>query len=1535
MKGFKYFFPAFVIIASVATYITLRAPIFGNPTFYLGTDRSFGAGENAYVNLEGNGRISYEFRVYKIADPKTFLTKKVKERLVQEDNENAFGNPLALFSRTLRKFQNEFRSVARREFNSNTRSELKKVFGVDYEAAYEQKPIAVPAILSDQELISSFSVPTVPSSWAYRRIPVPVRDNGVYLVEGVSGSNLAYTILIKSGINFLVKQSDSETLLFVGRKDTGEPIPNADLTLFSLETGTPYQTAKTDSDGIYFYKGKSPVKSLVLAYRNGEFAVSDPEFYSSSFYGEGGARAFLYTDRPVYRPGDKVSFKGILRNFTSDQYRTLSGTGTVSVRSGQGDVPVPAIPVSISADSGTFSGEFQLPESENVFLGNYSLILRFKEKSFQTEFSVEAYKKPTFLVTVAVPKSNYLQKEEIVANVKARYYYGQALTGKDVSYRVFRRPKFDYSPVGKLNFDASADYLEQAGQSDRQELVLNGKGKLDSQGGYQITFKPGKIDNDFTYSIIASVQSEDMTLDGATSFSVNRSAFFLRIGKDNSVYEPGKEAKLLVSLIPFDRSLADENKKSVVGGKKIELTLYNREIRFSAEGGRTKISKRSVTTSQLGIAETTFVIPQRGQYIVAAESTDIDGNITKSETFFWASSVSDSIEIPFKDITLKPGKDLYSTGETAEILVLTPISNGHIVLTVEGNRIFKKDVIRMKGNALKYSVKITSDMSPNFTLSAVQFSGNDVYKSQVRVAAPPEEKFLKVELSTGSKVYRPGDKAEIRIKTTALGGRGVPAELSIAVVDEAIYQIKEEKTPNIGTFFYHPRRNNVQTSLASSYKFFGYSENKRLKLALGKKGESGYSSIKNEEQVRDKFKDTGFWNAKVRTASDGTAIVTFVLPDNLTSWRITAIAVTPDTKVGRGQTGFVTRKDLMLLSGMPRYILKGETQKVSATVSNQSGKKLPIKVSVKTEGAKIIGSSETDITLEPRQNRSVQFQLQALQDPKIKSAKIILTAVGGGYSDSLRSEIQLKTWGLRRTVSDSLGMSEGDGTGSLKVEAPKELADPRLEVRVSPAVLPALRQSLEYLADYPYGCVEQTMSRFYPLLSVQKAGFINERLRRELPKMLEAGLKRVGELQRTDGGFGWFEGMEESDIRMSAYVYRGLAISQKNGTKIQTSILYRAKNFLYAALDSGSLNPNVKAYVIASLSETGNLEDSIVDGLLKSAAQLNAYGKANLALTLVNKGRKAEASNWYKKAIEESGFAKKPFVKFTSYGREPNWESDRIETIATLLRVGLLLGESSESTANLASSLLSNRIDLAWNNSRDTSAAVLALSEFMASVRDSESPATLEIIMNGASLKTFSVSAKADATEAFRIPIAPELVRSGENRIEIKKKDGPVLYATASLYFTDRSKKISSYSNGIKVKRNYLKVTPDSGGKGIAVSDTRNFQPGDLVLVELKVEKEGNADSYFLVEDVLLPGFSFLQRDAEYLSGDRKVEYQGRQIYDDRAVFFVAGPKREFTVRYFLRAEVEGKYKTIPARASLMYYPEVMGATSDDEITVR
>lgn len=1514
--------------------IAYRFPIVGSPNFYLGTDRSFGPGEKPYINLEGDGRADYEFRIYKIADPQTFLSKKVKERLIQENNEGAFGNPIALFSKTMDKFERNFRSVARKEFNSSTRSSLKNTLGVNYEAPSRERNLAVSSVLLEHELVSTFFVPNIASSWAYRRIPVPVADNGVYLVEGVSGSNIAYTVLVRSGLNFLVKQASAETFVYVARKDTGEPVSNVDLNLFSLETGSIFHSSKTGSDGTFHYKGNTPVKTLILAKKDGEYAVSDPEFYASSFYGEGGARAYIYTERPVYRPGDTVYFKGVVRNFNRDDYRVASGSATVSIHSEEGESPLPPIPVSISGDQGSFSGEFQIPNEDSIKLGNFTLVLNYQDKTFQTEFSVEAYVKPTFVVNVSVPKSDFLQKEEVNATVKARYYYGQPLSRKEVQFRVFRRPKFDYSPVGKLNFSASADYLEQAGQSDKQELVHSGTGSLDGKGTYSIKFKPNKVEGDSIYTVIASVQSEDLTLDGAASFSVNRSAFFLKMEKDQSVYEPGKESKLTITLVPYDKTLSEEARKKAIQGRKVELVLYNREIKHSSEGGRSKISKTSAVTNASGVADVSFQIPQRGQYIVAAETEDAEGNETKSETFFWASSVSDSIDIPFKDINLKPSKDLYSIGDNAEILVLTPISNGHVLLTVEGNRIFKSEVVKMNGNALKYSVKIDPSMSPNFTLSAVQFSGSEVYKSQVRIVAPPEEKFIKVDLASANQVYRPGDKAEIRLRTTGLGGKAVSAEISVAVVDEAIYQIKEEKIPNIGTFFYHPRRNNVQTTLASSYKFFGYSEEKRLKLALGKKGESGYSAIKNEEENRDRFKDTSFWNAKVKTSSDGTAVVSFVLPENITSWRVTAIAITPDTKVGRGQTNFVTKKDLMILGGLPRYILKGESQKVNATISNQTNRKLPINVSLKMEGLKAVGPENANITLEPGQNQSVQFTVQAVQDPKIKFAKLNIVASGGGISDSVRSEIPLKIWGSPRVSSDSLGLNKGAGSGVLKLNVTKELADPYLEIRLSPSTLPALKQSLEYLADYPYGCVEQTMSRFYPLLSAHKAGFINSRIQKELPRMVDAGLKRVQELQRSDGGFGWFEGNSEGDILMTSYVLKGLAVSQKNGARVNATTIYRARTFLYSSLERGDVGDNVKSHILYALSESGSLENSLTESLSKSESKLNVYGKVLLGLTLFNQGKKSEASRLFEKAVDESGFGKTPFLKLASYGKNPSWEDDKIEGLSSLLSLGIRLHESEILLENIASTILANRNGYAWNNSRDTSLAVLSLSEYLTVLRETDSPAEIEVRLNGTSIKSGTISPKAEDGELFKIVVANDLIHSGENRVEVIKKDGPVFYATASLFYKDRSKKISSYANGIQVKRKYFKVKPGSDGSGIDVSESKSFSTGDIVLVELNVVKEGNSDSYFMIEDVLLPGFSFLKRDAEYLSGERTVEYESRQIFDDRAVFFSAGPKKDFTVRYLLRAEVGGKYKAVPARAYLMYYPEVTGASSDDEIKV-
>ena len=293
---------------------------------------------------------------------------------------------------------------------------------------------------------------------------------------------------------------------------------------------------------------------------------------------------------------------------------------------------------------------------------------------------------------------------------------------------------------------------------------------------------------------------------------MNRSSIFIRVKKENQVFEPGSEVVVSAEIIPYDKSLTKENLAREVASRKIKAILYRRKFQSIAqEAERKKIDSFSEKTNPDGKAQFKFSIPDKGHYVLRFETEDANGSETYAETTLWSSAKSDSIEIPLKDISLTAGKDIYSQGDTAEILILSPVADANLLVTLEGNRILKYESIPLKGNSYKYSVKITPELSPNFTLSAVLVANRETYSGQIKVVAPPENKILKVKTKTDQEIYKPGDTVQLEISTSDLKQKGVKSEVSVAIVDEAIYQIQEEKNPPLISYFYHPRRNDVNT----------------------------------------------------------------------------------------------------------------------------------------------------------------------------------------------------------------------------------------------------------------------------------------------------------------------------------------------------------------------------------------------------------------------------------------------------------------------------------------------------------------------------------------------------------------------------------------------------------------------------------------------------------------------------------------------------------------------------------------------------
>ena len=1532
MKFAKYTIP-FILM-----FLTIPALFFGyggksSPAFYLGTDKTFTLNENAYINLEGPENRDYTFRVYKVKNPADFFVKGISDRLVeQQGKDKGYADFFAILSQATSDFKKDFRELARKEFNSDTRSSLKEAVNADLDTKTVIPPKAIPAFVDNAEMLFTFSVQASKpdenkeSTWAYRKIPLPVKEKGVYLIECFSAKNTAYTVVIRSDYGFVSKQYDSGSMIFAADMVTGEPLDGASVSLYDFATMKKSSSSKT-SNGICSFSSKPSSKSFIVLEKNGQFAVSDPDFFSKSFYGEGGVRAYIYTDRPVYRPGDEVQFKGVVRNFSSS-YKTVSGKAKANVYTEKGESVKENIPVEINSDTGTFNSKFTLPSGE-PYLGTYNIVLEFEDKTYSSEFSVDAYKKPTYLVKVETQKKFYPANSSVPLKITAKFYYGSPVAGAQCTYKVFRKKKFDYSPVGALPFFAdAADYLG-INMNGNNELVSSESVKLNDQGEAVASVKIPSLDDDYSYTVLADVTDNDLTYSGSASFSANRSDCFVKIFKDKNLYEPGASAEFKAKLVPYDKT--NEAVIKSLAGRQITFALYSRSFyNISTEGERKLISESSAVTDSEGNAVFSFKASNAGHYVAVISAKDGKGQVTETETPFWVSGKGQAIEVPFKNITLKSSKDIYAPGDKAEILIMTPASGGHLLVCVEGDNLISKEIIKMNGNSHKYYVKITDDMTPNFTLNVVQFSAGNIYTSQLRVNAPPVDKFLDVAVKPVKTEYIPGTEAEVEISTLDYKGKGVSAEVSVGVVDEAIYQIREEDRPNISTFFYHPRTNNVSTVFSSNYRLFGYAVEKNLKLALNSKNNPPLAVLKeDDERARDRFKDTTFWSAKVKTNAEGKAVVKIPLADNVTTWRVTAIAVTKDTKVGQGIGKFLARKKLMITPAIPAYILTGEEQQIGLSIANLTESDREIEVEADADGAEITGTKKRKFQIKAGRTAGIYYTVKAPENSLKDSFIFSVKAESPGSSDIIKVPVRLKTFGLKADQPISLTMPEGDASQNGKYSIPSKFSGGTLSLYISAGVEDSLMQALDYLAGYPYGCVEQTMSRFMPLLAAKQAGYIPSHISGDLDRMTSDGMKRIESFQKPDGGFSWY-GEGSSDAMMSAYILFGLSVAKKNGLTVNPDMADKTVNKLSEYLSKPSLPLFERGYILFALEEWRSKNyKSVVSFYASLAAKGTIYEKAIAASLLYSEGNSQNADKFFDSVFKElQASSKKGF----NHGTE--WKDDEVEAASILLLCASRVKNKSTQAEALAEMLAENRIGNAWKNSRDTAMAVIALSEYSKQKRIKGGASGISVFLNGKQVHSFPI--RPSEIGSNRIIKKEVSFKAGTNLLEIKKSGGGKLMISANAAYTDKSSSFSAYSRGISILRKYKLAQKDVKNQaGISSFGAQtSFSVGDLVEVELTITPDAPAN-YLLADDVLPAGFSYVKNDQLFFTDLLQKGYTERQMYDDHAVFFMRYGLNSTSVRYFIRAEIPGFYKVIPAGISHMYNPNIKGYSSDSILEIR
>ncbi|HEV8487860.1 MAG TPA: MG2 domain-containing protein [Blastocatellia bacterium] len=1581
--------------AAAATTATTAAAITKptteyKPYFALSTNRTYSTSDRTRVWINYLGIDFLDFRLYRVKDPSKFFAKLKDPHKMGEPEKQAIAASLKTTPSAAEKLHafkvsvfKSIKSYFRDQLKRETRESLnQKLRGDGDQVPLNVADFARLPLLNPDQLVRTWreKLPPLDNEYDTRMVMLGKSDPGVYLVEAVNGDLRAYTIAVVTDLTMIIKASPTgEMLVYTVDRKSGEPREGVDVEIVKSKT---LAKGKTDKNGILKTRlgkpaGQGPDADpessegrLVMARSGDQFAISD---LSSIYFGEGegegdmegegytagGITGYIYTDRPVYRPAQKVYFKGILRRAGDRGYEIPTGNVGVTIEDpNSGKVLSKSLTLSAR---GTFSGEVDI--AAGAPLGSYRIVARVGSSETSGEFEVQEYKKPEYKVAVTTPKKFAKSGEKVKFSIEARYFFGEPVKNADVTYYIYRSRYYPW--WWERDEDEEQDENEGGEESSYgygNDMVKDGQEKLNANGKLDVEFEVPAAEensaNDYSYRLEAQVTDQSRrTEEGKASFVGTRGNVVAQTQTDRYVYYAGDTAKIQIRTTdyegkPLGASLTLEFLER--HWDKVEKQYEDGQKYYEYTSRDTKLSSADVNTDNQGEGVYEYHVTKPGSIYIKTIVKEGKSQFVATDNYLWVADRADQwSDWAYQDsgsIKLVPDKKSYQPGETAHVLAMLPTANAHLLVTAELSGVMSARRVDASARAVMIDVPVDPRYAPNVYLNVAYVQNGEMYTHDRLLKVPATNKFLNLEIIADKKEYKPQETAHYTILARNMDGSAASgAEVSLGIVDEAIYSVRPEQTRDIKKAFYGRRYNQVQTTFALSYYFTGYSGDKPASLAKANKPAYQLADFKNEGQyaeptIRKDFKDTTFWQPSLMTGADGKATVEVKLPDNLTTWRATARAVTADTKVGAAIAKVVARKDLILRLETPRFLTEGDTVTLSAIVHNYLESDKSTKISIELTGARLLDPASQTVNIAKKGEHRIDWRVAANQVGEIK---LLAAARTDGESDAVQLPLEVLPHGLHKTSAESLAITDESAEKTFSLDLPDN-AHPAarvLRIEAAPSTAATLFGALDYLTSYPYGCTEQTMSSFLPNVIVTqalkevKAASIRDS--NDLPVKVQRGLDRLYAYQHDDGGWGWWKD-DKTDPFMSAYVVDGLIMATRAGYKVERERLKRGRDKLAELIGAGkteegkTIDPETRAFMIYALSESGDVDGSLVNDLFAKRGELQPYGRALLALTLKlrrddNRARQVAGE------IEGSAQAtdydahweskRRPMLDFT--------ESNDTEATAFSLKALARISPQSQLLPKVARWLVSNRRNgYYWDSTKQTAFAVLGLTEYLKVSRELTPDYNLQIFVNGEQVLTRRVSTL-DATGGQPFVLERKSGQVGRtNQVKVVKSGAGVLYFSATLnYYTREDNVAAQGSSDLSLTREYLRLrVVDSGGsaKWSVEPLSGELRSGDLIVSRLHLR--GGKTQYVMVEDPIPAGCEQVERvsgiDLNYTANHWCDWYSSREFRDQRTAFFLNFFSGDTTLQYALRVQVPGDFKVLPARAELMYQPAVQANTA-------
>ncbi len=1386
------------------------------------------------------------------------------------------------------------------------------------------------------ESISSFS------EWNHIQetiIPDEV-PSGLYVLEIASNQANSQLLLNISQNTLLAKATDLHltTWLSDGGKNG---VPNATVMLID-DSGRNIAETVTSETGVakFDLRTVSGVPHFIMAIEGNETTITGIDAVWHQGYWWYGRRSqttlnytvYGYTDRPIYKPGQTVYYKGIIRQ---DDDAILSnvpeGTAvTVRIMDSRDNI-VRSFQHTVN-DFGTLDGAFDI--ADGAMLGTYQIIFDIDGETHTQNFKVEQYRKPDYEITLSTDKEAYVLGEEVTLSIDANYFFGEPVPNADVTIKQYR-----LQHVYWWHSESDEEYF----WFDEHSME-NVNGRLDENGALSITI-PARTHFEENHYYGSSLRSNkigyEVTVNDGSHQTVSSFVMVdifnqeagIRINRDRYVFEEGNPIEITTRVTQIDGSpLANRPVTLAIQRYDRSSSNYRTEERFEAN------------TDANGYAIITIDAPLAGYSRLEATSTDLQGKrVSYISGIFVRSNATTSWYRNVDSVIITADKESYQPGETA-VLYIESLLDGPALLTVERGSVRREIEVVLTPPFTEVALPILDTDAPNIHVTINAFKPQtiteltenqyasipdaDLVQATANLSVPATQKQLNVSITPEKDSFAPGEEASFVVRVTNFEDIPVSAELSIALVDDAIFALSDELSGPIFDGFYFERDN-----LIRNYHSYG-----PLRYLGGGGGGGGGDGFAGANNPRADFQDTVVWLPNLRTDFNGEVRVTIPLPDNLTRWRMTVKATTADTQVGEAIETIVATQPVVIRPLLPNTLTAGDTVALSALLHNYTNNSQSLTVTLgeaDSELLSVLGPREQQITLAPNEVRMVGWTVVADEAGWLD---LVVTAVApdGTLADGVQLPLTVKPLAIPNVVTE---VGQFNNQLNTTVFMPEDaLAMSEVNIELSRSIAGSIINGLEDLTGYPYGCVEQTMSRALPNAVVGRAlvrlGIEDPTLEAELPKLINDGVQRLYGFQHDNGAWGWWHD-DNGHPYQTAWVLFGLATTANAGYEVDPTVMENAATWL---TDNWfEMDLKTRAFAFYSITLAGHGTMAKAEQLHNMHEQLDAFSLAALALSYhhLNAPNEAQA---VLNLLDEYAVSENGRTYFPSDNNDGDYS--RKTMASTVRNTGLALSAFAQIQpgqpleAGMVRYLMSQRQSFGWGTTNETAFTIIGLTDHLVASGFSEqsAPVNYTVFINNSPYTLGTLHAGEPATT---ITIPHSQLQTGDNQIQVTQEGAAQLFYLVNNRTYQAQDSIQA-EGSLDVTRTYL--NPRDG------SEMTLFEAGSLVQVQLQI-KTDETINYVILEDQLPAGLEplnerlntsshegLLFQETRYYWHD--YGYNQKEIRGDRVSFFMTEIRPGMrTITYLARVTQTGSVTAMPTEAYAMYDLSMWGRSDTAVLT--